>query len=1057
MEVGRISIRVVPDLDGFYKELKTELEAIEKRLDSIKIKVELNAHGLSAQLRALLAALQVQAKTQAIKIPVEFDRKGTLTGLGDQELAKLSKSLSQAGGSAKFAQRTFLGLTRTGWIMGAAFAFAAPALALISSLVASLPSLMGAAGAAGAAMYLGWDGIKEAASVLTPEIDKLKEAMSARFKEGFTPQFERLRPVLSSIQDEMLGVADGWTAMFTGFTDVVSTPEGIGTIEGIIENTGKLLKDLKPGVEDFTHAFLNMGLVGSQNFGKLSNAINTFADRFDQTVTNLAADGTFDKMFSGLEATTIGLGDLFNSAFAAGARSMGEIGDEMGGFLTSLGGFLEDIEPLLTSISGFLLDNLSYAFDKLGPALEKHGPVLQKLLEDIDPLVKKIIDLAAAFIEDLVPALEAVEPAVGPLADGLSALAGVLEGQGSWLVPAVATFWGLSKALDAVGGALKVINGAGGVDGVMGKGGKGGDDVGKAGTKGAAKYTDGFKSGLKSAGLAGLVGAALIEGNASFMEQANENLHKLVTPGTFQLDSGTKAAAEQSAEEATKPYLTYAQQYQELLKTAPEVAAISSNNPAVTEGTFNGITQQWEETTAGIAADAESFPAKVQATLGEGFQQFGEGEMSPFSALGLGWDQNAGKVLTGAAALPPGVESALGGLFAATMRPTEAAFFPVSGLIDKYNGQAAATAGQLPPGVESALGGLFAATMNPSEEAWLNVGNIFDKGKAEAALKAGQVPPEVEGQLSGLGGVGSNAGSALSGGLLGSLKSGIASVLSEVGSWASRIAAVKGPIPYDRKVLVPAGLALTEGLSKGLTTGFAEVLRDVSGYAGQISKNLLDQVEDPDGIGVKAGKVFAHAYAQGLTFDEAEKKIEELKSKTRENLRKQLREDLKNQGLADDALDDELERQLAAQLPAAFDKALMDANLLVPADLEINPEMDRSQFSREFDWLRQQLRSLEDTTGIKGFADEWIGALDTLEKHGEEVWSKHAKESGLATLPEDFAKAQGEQLMSDLGFGSGAVPELVRQVTEVHYHVADMAAAQEAERNRKAREALQFK
>ncbi len=56
--------------------------------------------------------------------------------------------------------------------------------------------------------------------------------------------------------------------------------------------------------------------------------------------------------------------------------------------------------------------------------------------------------------------------------------------------------------------------------------------------------------------------------------------------------------------------------------------------------------------------------------------------------------------------------------------------------------------------------------------------------------------------------------------------------LSNVGGWISNL---KGPIEYDRQLLVPHGQAIMAGLHEGLTTGFEQVKRTVSGMAGQIA------------------------------------------------------------------------------------------------------------------------------------------------------------------------------------------------------------------------------
>ena len=56
--------------------------------------------------------------------------------------------------------------------------------------------------------------------------------------------------------------------------------------------------------------------------------------------------------------------------------------------------------------------------------------------------------------------------------------------------------------------------------------------------------------------------------------------------------------------------------------------------------------------------------------------------------------------------------------------------------------------------------------------------------------------------------------------------------VSGIGEW---IAENKGPIDYDRVLLVPHGKAIMAGLAEGMETGFSDVQDDVSGMADEIS------------------------------------------------------------------------------------------------------------------------------------------------------------------------------------------------------------------------------
>ena len=81
-----------------------------------------------------------------------------------------------------------------------------------------------------------------------------------------------------------------------------------------------------------------------------------------------------------------------------------------------------------------------------------------------------------------------------------------------------------------------------------------------------------------------------------------------------------------------------------------------------------------------------------------------------------------------------------------------------------------------------------------------------------------------------------SAGQAILQGFLDGLQSVWSSVTDFVGGIAGWIADHKGPIEYDRKLLIPAGNAIMKGLDQGLQDQFKDVKQTVGGMADEISE-----------------------------------------------------------------------------------------------------------------------------------------------------------------------------------------------------------------------------
>lgn len=100
------------------------------------------------------------------------------------------------------------------------------------------------------------------------------------------------------------------------------------------------------------------------------------------------------------------------------------------------------------------------------------------------------------------------------------------------------------------------------------------------------------------------------------------------------------------------------------------------------------------------------------------------------------------------------------------------------------------------------------------------------------------LPGRILNALGNLGTLLLDAGKSIMKGLLDGITSGVQGVFDFVGGIGDTIASLKGPIPYDLKLLIPNGQAIMKSLLTGINNGVTGVFNRVSDIGGEIANSL---------------------------------------------------------------------------------------------------------------------------------------------------------------------------------------------------------------------------
>lgn len=385
-EVGRISVRVLPDTDGFRRALKRQLEAITKGLEA-KVDIDPDLKGfrqkVNAATKGMDAHIQVHADTARARAEMlALQKTGGRGGIFSTLGASVSEFTQSMGKSIATARPFGVSIVA----IAAAASLAVPAIGLMSGALVALPGILSAIVAPLGAVLMGMEGIKQALvntgwavldkkGKLKPgeQLAKIQDSVSKVFETGLTPVFTKLLAIIPALQEGFGAIAQGLVGMTDGFVSALTSAKGLDQIKTMFLNIGDALGQASPGIRDFTAAMLTLSTEFSKKLPGMAQTFNNWASRVLTWVDKITkVDGSGLSQF---DRAMKGLGDSLKSFGSA-------VGDLF------LKGFDWISNPENAAKVVRFFNDLKTAIDGLWPILDKTFTRLEQLSALAAPLIK---------------------------------------------------------------------------------------------------------------------------------------------------------------------------------------------------------------------------------------------------------------------------------------------------------------------------------------------------------------------------------------------------------------------------------------------------------------------------------------------------------------------------------------------------------------------------------------------------------------------------------------------------------------------------------------------
>lgn len=452
------------------------MASIARIIAEAGVRLRVDGKGLALEIRQVIRTAMREAAATQVDLPsptrgmaddADRDSRRMRTSLGDIVGSLLGVARGAASAVLSGTKLALIGVAAVGALAGIVqltlgVAALAGAALQAAGILGVIPAALAGVKVVTTAITLGLTGMSDAFSAIASgdaaAFDEATKNMAgsarefARAVRDVKPAFDQLRldtqqRLFAGLADVVRPLADTYLPVAgEAFGRIADTANGaarevadfmlqgqqVETVRHFLDNVNVGFSNLATAARPAVSAILDIVNTGSNQFPRMTQAVETWANAFATKVRSAAESGALDAFFQRSIEAVQQLGRIFGNVFEAIGNVMNAAGSVGGGFLTTIENITAKFAEWTGGVEGFTVIQSFFASMQrvvaaLGPAffelLSVIGtgvlPILADLASIIGPILLPIFEAFGRLLDALRPVFIAVANAVATAMEAL--------------------------------------------------------------------------------------------------------------------------------------------------------------------------------------------------------------------------------------------------------------------------------------------------------------------------------------------------------------------------------------------------------------------------------------------------------------------------------------------------------------------------------------------------------------------------------------------------------------------------------------------------------------